>query len=158
MSASDTTSHFWIASDPFFSTTLLVAPESTGVSEDKACSSLELYDVDGVRVNSVDVEFPPEQVGVIELEPFMSALKMQGGVRHGHVALVSQGQAQHMCRYALHEQISLTRAPTIVRSRESCFVPLVIGGQREHVVALVNSGLETSQIALRVFYANRSPE
>jgi hypothetical protein len=35
---------------------------------------------------------------------------------------------------------------------------LVIGGQREHLVALVNAGLETAQLTVRLFYGNRSPE
>jgi hypothetical protein len=88
----------------------------------------------------------------------MGALKMQGGVRHGHVALTSAAHSRHVCRHALHRQVSLSRSPTVVRSRESCFVPLVVGGQREHLIALVNAGLETAQLTLRMFYGNRSPE
>jgi hypothetical protein len=158
MSASDVTSHFWIAGEPFFSTTLLVAPGDGLGHEGRSTSLLEIYDVDGVRVNSVEVEFPADQVGVIELEPFIGSLKMQGGVRHGHLAITSPAHSRHVCRHALQQHVSLSRSPTVVRSRESCFIPLIVGGQREHLVALVNAGLETAQVTLRMFYGNRSPE
>jgi hypothetical protein len=165
MRASDVTSHFWIAGEPFFSSTILVAPGSGRAAGDEVrvangpvTTSFDVFDIDGVRVNSVEVEFPSDQVGVVELEPFIAGLKIQNGIRYGHLAITSPPYTKHMCRYSLHEHVALIGDPLIVRSRESCFIPLVIGGRRDHLVGFVNTGMESAQISVRLFYANRSPE
>lgn len=162
MSTSDLVSHFWVAADPLFSTTLFVAPPPGGSvqpnAQPRTTTALEVYDVDGTKINSVEVEFPSTEVGVVQLEPFLGGLKMQSGVRHGHLAVSSPSGSRQLCRHALQQHVSIIQEPMVVRSRESCFVPLVIGGQRQHMVALVNAGHESAQISLRLFYAQRSPE
>lgn len=158
MSVVETTSHFWVAAPPLFSSTLLVATGDDTAGAKRAKTSLEIFDLDGTPVNSVTVEFPAEEVGFVELEPFTAALKMQGGVAHGHLKVTSPVGTRHLYRQTIGSSVVLYQDPVPVNPRESGFIPVVIGGRREHMLVLVNSGEEEGQIACRMFYGNRSPE
>lgn len=158
MSVAETTSHFWVAAPPLFSTTLFVATPSDGDNHGRVHTSIEVFDVEGVKVNTVNVEFPEGEVGVLEMEPFIAALKMQGGVAHGHVKVTSPTGTRHLCRQSIGGSVALYADPAPVHQRENSFLPVVIGGRREHMLVLVNHGAEEGQIACRLFYANRSPE
>lgn len=158
MSVVETTSHFWVAAPPLYSSTLLVAPGIDTSGQRRAQTRLEIFDLDGTQVNSVEVEFPASEVGFVELEPFTAALKMQGGVAHGHLKVTSPPGTRHLFRQTIGSSVVLYQDPVPVASRESSFIPVVIGGRREHMVVLVNAGEEEGQIACRLFYANRSPE
>lgn len=158
MSVVETTSHFWVAAPPLYSTTLLVASGSDVGGGGRVKTDLEIFDLDGTLVNSVQVEFPCGEVGIIELEPYTSALKMQGGVAHGHVKVTSPLGTRHLCRQMIGSSVALYQDPAQVHHRESVFLPLIVGGRREHMLVLVNAGEEESQISCRLFYGNRSPE
>lgn len=158
MSVVETTSHFWVAAPPLFSSTLMVAPGDDTAQGGRASTNIEIFDVDGTQINSVDVEFPAGQVGLVELEPFTAALKMQGGVAHGHLKVTSPVGTRHLFRQTIGTSVVLYQDPVSVKDRESSFIPVVIGGRREHMLVLVNSGAEEGQISCRLFYGNRSPE
>lgn len=158
MSVVETTSHFWVAAPPLYSSTLLVAAGNDVSDGGRVKTDLEIYDLDGTQVNSVQVEFPAGEVGIIELEPYTSALKMQGGVAHGHVKVTSPPGTRHFCRQMIGASVALYQDPAQINYRESAFLPLIVGGRREHMLVLVNAGAEESQIACRLFYGNRSPE
>jgi hypothetical protein len=158
MGVGDVTNHFWVAGEPFFSTTVMVAVPDPTAASGRLLTVLDIFDSEGTKVNSVEVESPANEVSVVQLEPFIGALKMQAGIRHGRLAVTSPQGSRQLCRHGLGPEISLIHEPLVVRSRESCFVPIVIGGQRQHLVALVNSSHETAQLSLRLFYAQRSPE
>ena len=158
MSALDATSHFWVAGAPFFSSTLLVVPNSDEPADGRTTTVLDLFDVEGVKANSVELEFPSREVGVIELEPFVAGLKVEGGVHHGHLLVSSPAGTRHLMRLGLPMGVSVLRDPFVIRSRESLFLPLVLGGRREHLMALVNTTGDTAQVTVRLFYGNRSPE
>ena len=158
MSVVETTSHFWVASPPLFSSTLLVATGDGSAGSGRAKTRLDIFDLDGSQVNSVEVEFPSCEVGFVELEPFTSALKMQGGVAHGHLKVTSPIGTRHLYRQTIGTSVVLYQDPAPVHNRESSFIPVVIGGRREHMLVLVNAGEEEGQISCRLFYGNRSPE
>ena len=159
MSDSGVTSHFWIANPPFSSSTLLVAAPPGELSDSgRVTTRLELFDVDGAKVNEVTVEFPGGEVGLIELEPFSQSLKSQGGVAHGHLAVSSPVGTRHICRQSISGSVTLLQDPVVTRGRETSFTPLIIGARREHQVVLVNTSAEPAQIAIRLFYGNRAPE
>jgi hypothetical protein len=158
MSLAETISHFWIANPPSFSSTLFVSAEDQSATEGKISTALEIFDVDGVKVNTVDVEFPANEVGVIELEPFAAGLKMQGGIAHGHVRIRSPRGTRHLLRQSVGSSVSVYHDPAPVKARESAFIPVVLGGRREHMLVLVNASEEEGQIGCRFYYGNRSPE
>jgi hypothetical protein len=158
MSSADVTSHFWVASSPTLSSTLFVIPGDLEVSQGRSLTVLDLYDVDGAKVNSVEVEFPSSEVGIVELEPFCAGLKVQGGIAHGHLCVTSLAGSRHVVRQSVKGQVAIYGDPTVLRSRESCFVPLALGAKREHLVVLVNAGADQAELTLRLFYGSRSPE
>lgn len=160
MSESPATSHFWVANPPFFASTLLVASagDAAGGDEPRVVTRLELFDADGDKVNDVTVEFPVGEVGVIDLEPFSQALKSQGGVSHGHLAVSSPDGTRHLCRQTIGGSVALLQDPLLTKGREASFTPLIIGARREHQIVLVNASSEPAQVAIRLFYGNRAPE
>jgi hypothetical protein len=158
MGSSHVTDHFWVSGPPFFSSTLLVASGAQASSAGRLTTSCTLYDVDGVRVNSFEVEFPENEVGIIELEPFMAGLKMQGGIPQGHLEVISPLGCRHFCRQQTGSHLDLISAPRMILGRENSFVPLILGAWRSHVLLFVNAIDEVSQVVVRLFYGSRSPE
>jgi hypothetical protein len=158
MQEAETVSHFWVAGPPFFSSTVLVASNSVGSTADSILSAFELYDVEGASVQNFQVEFPERQVGVVELEPFLVGLKMQAGIAQGHLVVRSRAGTRHFFRQQIGEHIDLINSPTLVKSREMTFLPLLLGARREHLITLVNAGHEIAQVIVRLMYGTRSPE
>jgi hypothetical protein len=158
MSGHDVTSHFWVAGPPFFSSSLLVAGGARAAQGDSIVASCRLFDVDGAPVNTFQVEFPSTEAGLIELEPFMTGLKMQGGVQQGHLVVSSSADTRHFCRQQSGQCSQMVSAPRLLGGREHSFVPIVLGAAREHLVLFVNASTEVSQVVVRLFYGSRSPE
>lgn len=158
MSSSHVTDHFWVSGPSFFSSTLLVASGEGSSETGRVTTSCKLYDVDGVLVNSVELEFPQNEVGILELEPFAAGLKMQGGVPQGHLEVTSPGGCRHFCRQQMGSHFDILSAPQLVLGRENSFIPLILGARRSHIVFFVNAAEEISQVVIRLFYGSRSPE
>jgi hypothetical protein len=138
--------------------TLLVVPSPEEPTDGRTVTVLDLFDVEGMKVNSVEVEFPSQEVGVVELEPFIAGLKVEGGVHHGHLVVNSPPGTRHLMRFGLPTGAAVLRDPFLVRARESLFLPIGLGARREHLLALVNAGGDSAQVTIRLFFANRSPE
>ena len=193
MRAKDTVSHFWVAAQPFFATTLLVAPanvttanataadvpstQADTVSEwcsdstkdstsgnstveltDEESDECVIYDVDGVKANTVSVQFPCATVGVVQLEPFLAGLKLESGLQHGHVEVTSRAGTRHICRITSANGAMILGEPVMLRSRDNCFLPITLSTHREQMLVLVNAGTEVAQLTCRLFYGSRSPE
>jgi hypothetical protein len=117
-----------------------------------------LFDVDGSLVRSFQVEFPEREVGIIEVEPFMSGLKMQAGIVQGHLRVQSNLGASHLCRQEVGQHVDLVSTPRELRNREMAFMPLLLGGRREHLMVIVSTGKDDAQVVVRLLYGTRSPE
>lgn len=131
---------------------------SPSADHPKAVVSLEIFDVDGVSVQKLEVEHPRAEVGVIELEPFLTPLKMRGGLAHGHLVVQTECGLRHFCRQRMGDQFELIASPRLRRGREMSFLPLLLGSQRDHLLILLNSSDSDAQINLRLMYGTRSPE
>jgi hypothetical protein len=158
MSGHDVTSHFWVAGPPFFSSSLIVAGGARGSEGETTLASCRLFDVEGSPVNTFHVEFPSNEAGVIELEPFMNGLKMQGGIAQGHLVVTSKSGIRHFCRQQSGLNAQVFSSPTLLGGREHSFLPIVLGAAREHLLIFVNASTEVSQVVVRLFYGSRSPE
>ncbi len=158
MSGSEVTSHFWVGGAPFFSSSLLVSSGTRKWVDETLVASCRLFDVDGAPVNSFQVEFPVCEAGVVELEPFMTGLKMQGGIAQGHLVVTSPAGTKHFCRQQSGTHPQIVSAPTLIGGREHAFIPIVLGAAREHLLLFVNASAEVSQVTVRLFYGSRSPE
>lgn len=157
------TSHFWVSSSECFSSMLMiVAEECASVSSNTVANharvSLEIFDVDGLPVQKLEVEYPRAEVGLIELEPFLTPLKMRGGLAHGHLVVRTDNGLRHFCRQRMGEQSELLASSRLRRGREMSFLPLLLGAQREHLLVLLNGAESDAQINLRLMYGTRSPE
>lgn len=158
MTSTDTKSHFWIAGAPFFSSTILVASGLSGTAGELIQTNCELFDVDGTPIQRFQVEFPEREVGVIEVEPFMAGLKMQGGIVQGHLVVQSRAGTTHLCRQQVGKYADIITASRGLKSREMSFMPLLLGGRREHLIVFVNAGPDEAQVVVRLLYGSRSPE
>jgi hypothetical protein len=159
MQEAEVVSHFWVAGSPFFSSTVLVASNSAGSSAASAIrTEFELYDVEGAPVQKFQVEFPEREVGVIELEPFLTGLKMQAGIAQGHLVVKSREGTRHFFRQQIGDQVDLINTPSLIKSREMTFLPLLLGARREHLITLLNAGDDVGQVVVRLMYGTRSPE
>lgn len=158
MSGHDVTSHFWVAGPPFFSSSLIVAGGARSSEGETIIASCRLFDVEGCPVNTFQVEFPSHEAGLIELEPFMTGLKMQGGIAQGHLIVTSRGGTRHFCRQQSGPNSQVISSPTFIGGREHSFLPIVLGAAREHLLLFVNASTELSQVVVRLFYGSRSPE
>lgn len=119
----------------------------------------ELFDLDGTPVERFAIEFPEREVGIIEVEPFMSSLKMQSGIVQGHLVVTSRIGTRHLCRYQTGGQhADVMSSPRTLHSREMAFIPLLLGGRREHLLVVVNTGTDDAQVIVRVLYGTRAPE
>ena len=158
MSGHDVTSHFWVAGAPFFSSSLIVAGGARGSEGETIIASCRLFDVEGSPVNTFQVEFPSHEVGLIELEPFITGLKMQGGIAQGHLIVTSRDGTRHFCRQQSGPSAQVISSPALLGGREHSFLPIVLGAAREHLLLFVNASTELSQVVVRLFYGSRSPE
>lgn len=158
MSESESISHFWVAGPPFCFSTILVASGTSASPSERLCTKCDLFDTDGTLLQSFQVESPADEVGVIELEPFMGGLKMQSGILQGHVIVHSHHGVRHICRQQIGGHVDLIGTPREIKSREMSFIPLLLGGGREHLLAFVNTGTDEAQVVARLLYGNRSPE
>jgi len=158
MSVTEVTSHFWVGAGPFFYSSIVVAAGERVPSEDRLLASCRLFDVDGSPVNSFSVEFPAGEAGIIELEPFLAGLKMQGGIAQGHLVVSSRAGTRHFCRHQSGPCPQLLSAPVLLGGREHSFVPIILGAAREHLLLFANAAAEVSQVTVRLFYGSRSPE
>jgi hypothetical protein len=158
MSGHDITSHFWVGGPPFFSSSLLVSGGARGSEGETIVASCRLFDVEGAPVNTFQVEFPSSEAGLIELEPFMTGLKMQGGIPQGHLVVTSAAGTRHFCRQQSGQCPQVVSSPALIGGREHSFIPIVLGAAREHLLLFVNASTEVSQVVVRLFYGSRSPE
>lgn len=158
MTDATVTNHFWVAGPPLFSSTVLVSSAALETPNGTLKASCELFDVDGVKAQSFKVEFPESEVGILEIEPFISALKAQGGILQGHLVVTTRADTKVMCRLQVGNQVDLISEPKTIQSREMGFMPLLLGAKREHLLVFVNTGADTSQVVTRLLYGSRSPE
>jgi hypothetical protein len=158
MQDSEVVSHFWVAGPPFFSSTLLVARGALGAAGASVKVVGEVFDVDGALAQTFEVEFPERETGVIELEPFLTNLKMQAGIPQAHLLVRSPLGTRHACRMQIGSHVDIIKSPIAIKSREMTFMPLLLGSRREHLITLLNQGDQTGQVVVRLLYGSRSPE
>ena len=154
----DTVSHFWVSRSSFCFSTFLVAADSCGNLDQMVVVKLSLYDAHGTFIEEFVVQFPECEVGLIELEPFLTGLKTQGGVAHGHLIVRSREGTRHFCRQQLGPQVDMVTTPRVLKSREMAFIPFLLGSQREHLIVIINTEPDVSQFVVRLMYGNRAPE
>lgn len=157
-------SHFWAVESKFLSTNIIATPYAAHSDEDPydpartETVSAEIYDVDGALTNSVSLEFPHSETGILELAPVMGGCKIASGLQQAHVVLKSGSETRFAVRYRSSSESIIASELLAVRAREPAFVPLSVSNLREQVMALVNCHSEPAQLNCRMYFGSRTPE
>lgn len=149
-------SHFWVATFPFFETTIFIAPAIA--SPPSAPSRVRLFDADGGLVNDATVEVEPGRIGVFELEQLFGAAKLESGFRHGYLEVDSPAGTRHLCR--LHNRSGGVFYPEAseLSTLRTVFSPVSFATGFDQVVCLVNRGEGPGIVKIRLFVGKRTPE
>lgn len=155
-------SHFWVAAGPFFTTTLFVVPPSPLFLQDTESknfpSTIRIFDSDGKPVNEVIVQFPANQVGILELDTLMSGCGLESGLQHGHLSITSTPGARHFCRMNTAEEGTLLSEPMRVRRGCGAFMPVTFSSNRTSMLCFINYGDKETSVRCRLFCGKRAPE
>ncbi|MCB0310825.1 MAG: hypothetical protein KDD42_06305 [Bdellovibrionales bacterium] len=149
-------SHFWVSSYPFFEASLFVA--SDPASQAQQSTQLYLYDCDGAPVNEVEVNFPAGQLGIVELDQFLGQCKLEAGLKHAHLHVVSEAGGKHMLRIHGGSSACMLGPAQEVSQLRSCFFPVLLANERNALVTLVNYGRSDSLVRCRMYVGKRVPE
>ncbi|MBX7143325.1 MAG: hypothetical protein K1X79_02630 [Oligoflexia bacterium] len=152
-----TTTHLWVCSYPYVDSTLFVVPPAV-LGDSSARTAVAIYDADGNTANEVDLEFPSNQIGIIELESIMGGCKLEAGIKHGHAVVQSPVGYSHFCRIHTREGAALIGAPASLTADHSSFFPITFDEGRQYFLAFVNETRSTANVKCRLFCGKRSPE
>ncbi len=149
-------SHFWVATFPFFETTIFIAP-AIGVPPSTP-TRVRLFDADGGLVNDATVEVEPGRVGVFELEQLFGSAKLESGFRHGYLEVESPVGTRHLCR--LHNRSGGVFYPEAseLSAARTVFSPVSFASGFDQVVCLVNHSEVPGVVKIRLLVGKRTPE
>lgn len=153
--------HFWVASYPFFDTSLIITPPQLPADEvkDKTWSVIDVYDCDGTKVNSVEVTFDPDAVATLQLDPFMGSCKLESGFKTAHIAARTElPGVKHRCRIVSHEHACLMGPSFSVLPVMPAFFPVSFAPGKQNFITAVNYGSAESSLRIRLFFGTRTPE
>ncbi len=162
--SSNTGEHFWVASYPFFETSLCITPgrlrqDDERQGEDSPRSEIDIYDCDGELINSLKFQFPENEVGLVELDPFLGACKLESGLKHAHLVVRSQVKGvSHQCRMISQEHAAILGPTFSMFPVLPVFFPVTFESGKSHLVVMVNYGLEPAPVRCRLFFGSRTPE
>ncbi len=148
--------NFWVAHGQFFTTTLFFVPALA--QEQSHNYELHLLDCDGEVINTLQLEYPGSDVGILELESLMSGCKLEGGFAHGQAVVTGAPGCRVMCH--LHNSKSAGLAGQVTTFDDSASVALPVCFSRDHatLVALVNRSDEATAVTIKLVLGKRAPE
>jgi hypothetical protein len=164
---SSSVASFWVSTFPFFESTLFVAPpfvdrSACGAGEETTgtfvASSVTLFDADGGVVNEFTVEVEPGRVGIVELDQFLGGCKLESGLRHAQMRVVSPPGTRQLCRLHGRAGAQIVEESSRLTRQRSVFFPVRLAPQLEHVVCFINLGGEPAVAKCRLLVGNRTPE
>lgn len=159
-------SHYWVASSPFFETSLFfsTAVNTAQISNTPdqgprpAIYNVVLYDCDGDIVNELKYEASPTEVGILELHNLMEGMKYESGLKHGWVHVESEVPGKAVCRIHARSSACLMGELMQIGPTQRAFFPIRFGEQRTSYIAVVNYSKEPSAVRCKLFIGKRSPE
>ena len=110
---------FWICSSSFLESALFMVPNSEAAGSVR----LELYDCDGARINDVECSFPPGEVGAIELDQLLGSCKLESGVKHAHLRVISSGASPRLRMFSKTGGL-IVGEPAKISGKRPTFFPL----------------------------------
>lgn len=153
------TSHFWVASYPFFETTLFIVPPDRQLPfAQPSDTEIQVFDPDGELINKVNFSFPNNQIGTLEVDQLLGACKLESGFKHAHLIIKSPSGTRHLCRLHAQERATFLGQPVTVTEEQGIFFPLTFAINRTSLLCLINYQNELARVRCRVLSGTRSPE
>lgn len=153
-----TVSHFWVGSSEYFETTLFTMPVVSSNPHRAFQSTISIFDPDGALINRLEVECPVSRIGVLEMAPLLGSCKLEAGIRHAHVEVVTEGAAGSVVRFHTKEGAAVAGHPQQVTSSIGAFFPITFSDERRSLISVVNFGETPAQLRCRLFLGTRVPE
>lgn len=151
-------SHFWASTYPFFQSSINILPALSLGPNEATTSSIYLYDPDGALINELNVQTVPGSVGTYELEEFLGACKIESGLKHGHLRVVSPHGYRHFLRLWTHEGSVMTSYSALISKNRVAFFPMLASTDRTCMIAVVNHSEREANVRCRLYVEKRSPE
>jgi len=148
--------HFWIGSQPYFNPYLIVFPQEDGFEPSE--THLDLFDPDGELFNAAKIIVDTPRVQCISLEPFLSACKVESGMKHCHLRASSSAGTEVFCRLHAQAQTTLLGKAQFLNETLPGFFPLTIEEGVTNMLALMNTEDAIGTLKLRLYVGNRNPE
>lgn len=160
MAATPQISNFWISSFPYFSSTLVSTFAGLPAETEH---KLNFFDADGELINEASSVFPAGQsnfgqCNFLELDPFLESCKLEGGLKHGRLQIISPQGSRHMLRLHGRHNACLSSSTLRVSGSQSSFFPMALSRDRSFLVAAVNESDVEGVLRVRLFAGTRAPE
>ncbi|MEZ4753589.1 MAG: hypothetical protein R3A13_04665 [Bdellovibrionota bacterium] len=149
--------HFWICDGPLFSTTLFCIPPRD-LDKGAFKTVLRFFDPDGYLFNEANVDFSSNQVGVLELSQFMESCKLESGIKHGHLFVMSEPGAAFSIRAGINGSAAILSHPFLLSSAHTPCLPIVFAPNKRTFISVVNHTATTSKFKCRLIAGKRAPE
>lgn len=150
--------HFWVSSYPYFDSTLVSIDCALKPKDQPEEIKLTFFDADGKVFNTAQVQYAQTDLGLLELEPFVSACKLESGMKHAHLKVESSSSYRHQIRIHTKEACSFLRELNLAtKYMVPCF-PILLSPERNNFLSVVSLGGAPAKIKCRLFVGNRAPE
>ncbi len=149
-------SHFWLIESDGIAPHLLVA-HCKKEGEDAAIK-LEIFDADGHSANRAQIEFQQNVVGLLELSPYLSTMKLQAGLRHGLLTVNHPLGMSLLLRLSNRDRSTLVQAGSVITRSAPRALPVHVQENRMSCLSLVNIDDRPTSVRAKIMLGKRSPE
>lgn len=148
--------HLWVGSFPFIDSFLIISPDPG--CESPSSVSVRCFDPDGAFANEFSINIEPGAPGLIEIEPLLGSIKLEGGMKHAHLEIECPIGVQVLTRLVSREGAVLLGEPSVIDEHRSAFFPVQVLNEHSSMLCIVNAGDETSNLKCRLFLGSRTPD
>lgn len=152
---------FWAVCYPTLESTLMVVPsmiERGASAVPPQSTGFDVFDCDGELVNEVRVQLPANELGVLELAPFMEGCKLDSGFKHGRLSVHSDFPCRHLMRIHGRDSAVLCGGLLTLSAQQPLALPVLADQKRSTMLVLANTGSSEAAVRLKLYVATRSPE
>lgn len=156
---------YWVSTYPMFETTLYLSNSSNALEPDfeKTASEeleveLKFYDPDGNLFNSSKINVPNDELLAVNLAPFMSSSKLQGGLKHARLEVNGCNKLLSCIRLYAKETQDVLEPIRFISVDKADFYKLHFAIDRLAYLAITNPSSDEEVVRLKVFTAKHELE
>ncbi len=140
--------YFWFCSQPFVESSLLLAGRGETIS------TVTVRDADGAIVNEASIGH--QGLSVFDLASAVLNVKLESGLRHGTVEVVSSARAS--MRFFNKSFSRFFEPARVIAADCAQFAPVTLGKNIENLVCLLNCSDADATVRVRLILAKRNPD